>query len=537
MGIGREQKNGTLRVALAQINPCVGDIAGNTLKILEYIGRSRAQNADVVVFPELAITGYPPEDLAIRESFLNANTGALARVIEASTGLTVVCGFIEADGGRYNAAAVIQDGKLQGVHRKTLLSQCGQFVESRHFTSGDDDSVFGVNGITLGISIGADIWNHSAENAQLLININASPYFAGKHNWLEEALSRRAEENSAFIVYVNAVGGQDELVFDGQSLVVDPEARTVARAKAFDEQLLIADIDFEKSSGQADIAEPMPRTAEVYSALVLGVRDYVRKNGFKRVGLGLSGGIDSALTATIARDALGAENVVGVLMPSVFTSFGTRTDAEILGRNLNIETMTLPIDDVFGCYRSALSSVFRELPEDTTEENLQARIRGNFLMALSNKFGWLVLTTGNKSETAVGYTTLYGDMAGGLAVLKDVPKTLVYELSSYRNSVSSVIPESTINRPPSAELRPNQLDQDSLPPYDVLDPILHHYIEENASVEEIVGKGYPEDVVRRVVQMVGLNEYKRRQAPPGIKISSRALGVDLRLPMTNSFRE
>lgn len=574
--------HGTLRLALAQINTCVGDIDGNTDKIIEYINLARSYGADIVVFPELAITGYPPEDLLLKPSFLEDNLGALDRVIEASYGITVICGFVDVNDDIYNAAATIHNGKLAGVHRKAFLPNYGVFDEFRYFRKGTDTSIYRLEGPIFGVCVCEDIWypdgphrSQALSGAQILINSNASPFYSLKWKWRECMLSTRAADNSAYVAYVNMAGGQDELVFDGHSVIFDPKGKLIARGKAFEEDLILADLDIglawhsrladprwrqEASTtrendfpvSKIDLGarndnvkpalpernvEPLGRVPEVYKALVLGTRDYVRKNKFEHVVIGLSGGIDSALTAAIAVDALGADAVTGVSMPSVFTSNETKTDAELLAKNLGIKLITIPIQDVFESYKTALKDVFKGLPEDTTEENLQARIRGNYLMALSNKFRWLVLTTGNKSELATGYSTLYGDMAGGFAVLKDVPKTLVYELSNYRNTVSPVIPESTITRPPSAELRPGQLDEDSLPPYSMLDPILHLYIEQDASPSEIIDKGFPEDVVRRTISMVDRNEYKRRQAAPGVKITPKAFGKDRRLPITNAFRE
>lgn len=574
--------HGNLRVALAQINACVGDIEGNTNKIISYIDQARESGADIVVFPELAITGYPPEDLLLKPSFLEDNLRALNRIIAASDDITIVCGFVEINDDIYNAAAIINDKKLAGVHRKAFLPNYGVFDEFRYFRKGTETSTYRLGGPIVGVSVCEDIWYpdgpHRAQalaGAQILLNSNASPFYSLKWKWREGMLSTRAADNSAYVVYVNMVGGQDELVFDGHSVIFDPKGKMIARGKAFVEDLIIADLDVglawhtrladprwrqEASSidqtdipvsrinlvGRRDVPkptlpkreiEPLERVPEVYNALVLGIRDYVRKNKFEHVLIGLSGGIDSALTAAIAVDALGADSVTGVSMPSVFTSDATKSDAEELAKNLGIELHTIPITDVFESYKTTLKSVFADLPEDTTEENLQARIRGNYLMALSNKFKWLVLTTGNKSELATGYATLYGDMAGGFAVLKDVPKTLVYELSNYRNTICPVIPKTTIDRPPSAELRPDQRDEDSLPPYSLLDPILHLYIEQDASPAEMVDKGFPEDVVRRVVAMVDRNEYKRRQAPPGVKITPKAFGKDRRLPITNAFRE
>lgn len=574
--------HGSLRIALAQMNPRVGDLEGNVTKIIHHIGKARDIGADVVAFPELAITGYPPEDLLLKPSFLEGNLDALERVIEASQDITVICGFVDVDDDIYNAAAVIHNGELAGVHRKVFLPNYGVFDEFRYFRKGSDTAVYRLGDAIFGVSVCEDMWYpdgpHRAQalaGAQVLININASPFYSLKWKWRESMLATRAGDNTAYLAYVNTVGGQDELVFDGHSVIVDPKGRTIARGESFEEDFIVSDLElgsvwhsrlgdprwrqdispFGNSDYPVEFIDlgprreakrlpvaahnvaPPERVEEVYKALVLGTRDYVLKNRFKHVVIGVSGGIDSALTAAIAVDALGPESVTGVSMPSVFTALISTSESDKLADNFGFQLLTVPIQDVLESYKTALAPVFEGREEDVTEENLQARIRGNYLMAMSNKFGWLVLTTGNKSEMATGYATLYGDMAGGFAVLKDVPKTLVYELSNYRNRNGEMIPQSIIDRPPSAELRPDQLDQDSLPPYDVLDPILHLYVVDDASPAEIIEKGYPEEVVRKVVAMVDRNEYKRRQAPPGVKITPKAFGKDRRLPITNSFRE
>jgi NAD+ synthase (glutamine-hydrolysing) len=573
---------GSLRIALAQINPCVGDLDGNAAKIIEYIGKAQQSGADIVAFPELAITGYPPEDLLLKPSFLEDNLKAMGRVIEASQEITVICGFVDVDDDIYNAAGIIHNGRLAGVHRKVFLPNYGVFDEFRYFQRGSETSIYRLGDALFGVSVCEDMWYpdgpHRAQalaGAQVLININASPFYSLKWKWRESMLSTRAGDNSAYVAYVNTVGGQDELVFDGHSIVVEPRGRLIARAQSFEEQLLVADLELgsvwhsrladprwrqedhlcvaaeypvgvielgprrqaERPKIEPELKAPPERVEEVYAALVLGTRDYVRKNRFKHVTIGISGGIDSALTAAIAVDALGSEAVTGVSMPSMFTSTLSESESEKLAKNLGFELITIPIQDVLEAYKTELKPAFAGRAEDVTEENLQARIRGNYLMALSNKFSWLVLTTGNKSEMATGYATLYGDMAGGFAVLKDVPKTLVYELSDYRNRNGEVIPQTIIDRPPSAELRADQKDVDSLPPYEILDPILHLYVVEDASPSEIAQKGYPEEVVRKVVAMVDRNEYKRRQAPPGVKITPKAFGKDRRLPITNAYRE
>ncbi|HEY8477838.1 MAG TPA: NAD+ synthase [Chloroflexota bacterium] len=572
----------TLRLGLAQLNPTVGDLEGNGRKILEYLEQARSWGADLVAFPELAITGYPPEDLLLKPSFVRDNLRQIERVAGAARGLTAVIGFVAAEDDLYNAAAVVHDGQIVQVCRKALLPTYGVFDEDRYFRAGGTCPVLRLNGVGVGVNICEDIWyptgpasEQSARGAEVIVNISASPYHMGKRRLRETMLATRAMDSLVVVAHLNTVGGQDELVFDGSSVVFGPDGRLMARASQFEEELLLVDVEAdvvfrtrlhdprrrkEKAwpggdlAGQVVLPEvsaaarkpPLPSCeatvyegpAEVYQALVLGTRDYVRKNGFRRVVLGLSGGIDSSLVACIAVDALGAESVVGVSMPSRYSSEGSRTDAQALAENLGIEFLTIPIEGPFQALLDALAGPFRGLQPNVAEENLQARVRGTLLMALSNKFGWLVLATGNKSEMATGYATLYGDMAGGLAVIKDVPKTLVYELARYRNSVGPrpVIPESVLVKEPSAELRFNQRDVDSLPPYELLDPVLKAYVEEDRSYDEIVAMGFDPDLVRRVVQLVDRNEYKRRQAPPGIKVTPRAFGRDRRLPITNGYR-
>jgi len=571
-----------LRIGLAQVNVTVGDIEGNTRRVLDEIERARALGVEVVAFPELCLTGYPPEDLLFRPAFIEANLRALDRVARASTGLIVVVGFVDRRDDIMNAAAVCHDGAVAGVYHKQYLPNYGVFDEDRYFQAGVESPVFelGESGPVLAVNICEDIWYptgpttaQSLAGAEVVISINSSPYHVGKVRFREKMLATRAADHVGYLAFVNLVGGQDELVFDGQSMVFDPAGDRLALGRAFEEDLVVVDLDLdavfrarlrdsrrrkEKRAAVDPVRRvrlaPLPerprsavpdratafldREAEVYAALVTGTRDYVRKNGFRRVVVGLSGGIDSALTAAIAVDALGREGVVGVSMPSPFSSASTRADARRVARNLGIEFLTLPITPAYRAFRRILTAPFKGLKEDVAEENVQARVRGTLLMALSNKFGWLVLTTGNKSETGVGYCTLYGDMAGGFAVIKDVPKTMVYALATWRNARSgpAVIPESVIRRPPSAELRPNQTDQDTLPPYEVLDPILEAYVEEDRSLPDIVALGYEEATVRQVVTMVDRNEYKRRQAPPGVKITPRAFGRDWRLPISNRFR-
>ena len=572
-----------IRIGLAQINTTVGDFPGNVAKITEAITRGKALGVDLITFPELAICGYPPEDLLLKPQFIEENLKALDRVVAESAGLAVVVGFVDAGNDIYNAAAIINDGKLAGVYHKIYLPNYGVFDENRYFQAGRECPVYTIAGIGVGINICEDIWYEAGpttvqaySGAEVIINISASPYYFGRINFRERMLSTRAGDNVAIIAYNNLVGGQDELVFDGGSMVLDETGRLVARGRQFAEDLIVTDLDVEAvfrarlhdprwrkeelrledepwptskiavSSSSASAPKPsiperepeicdFPR--EVYEALVLGTRDYVHKNGFEGVLIGLSGGIDSSLVATIAVDALGASNVVGVAMPSRYSSEASLTDAALLAQKLKIRLITIPIEKVFQAYIDTLAEAFKGTEPNVTEENIQARIRGNLLMALSNKFGWLVLTTGNKSEMATGYSTLYGDMAGGFAVIKDVPKTMVYQVAGYRNSLTdSPIPPSIMDKVPSAELRPGQKDTDTLPPYEQLDPVLMAYVEEDKSVEQIIAMGIEEAVVERAARLVDSSEYKRRQAPPGIKITPRAFGRDRRLPITNRFK-
>jgi NAD+ synthase (glutamine-hydrolysing) len=543
-----------VRIALAQINPTVGDLEGNRALIERAIADARAAGADLVALPELAITGYPPEDLVLRPSFVADNLRTLEDLAPAATGITAVVGFVDRDGDRiFNAAAVIAGGRVEGVYHKHLLPNYGVFDEKRYFTPGDDLLIAQVAGIPCGVTICEDIWSPdgphvatAAAGAELIVNINGSPYHMGKGRERQRLIATRARENHVAFAYVNMVGGQDELVFDGQSCAVDAGGTLLARGPQFAVDLLVYDLgaglDAEGVRGSyspergGPVAPEMGSAEEVYAALVLGVRDYLTKNGFQGACLGLSGGIDSSLTAAVAADALGAGNIVGVLMPSEYTSQASLTGAHRLAAALGIPTVTLPIHDAYEVMLKILDPVFAGTEPGLAEENLQSRMRGNLLMAISNKTGRLVLSTGNKSEMSTGYATLYGDMAGGFAVLKDVPKTLVYDLSRWRNRDSEVIPQEVIDRPPTAELRANQLDSDSLPPYEVLDPILQAYVEGDRSPDEIVADGFPADVVQRVVEMVDRAEYKRRQAPPGVKITRRAFGRDRRPPITNRYR-
>ncbi len=564
-----------LRVAAAQIDLVVGDLAGNATRILDAYAAAEAADADLVAFPELAVTGYPPEDLLLRPAFV-AHASEVLHKIAARTGrVAAVIGFPEADRDLYNSAAVCADGRVVGVYRKHLLPNYAVFDEQRYFSrSTVDGPLFVVAGVKVAVTICEDAWSptgpiltQAAGGAELVVNINASPYYAGRVRERETMLSTRASDASVPIVYVNLVGGQDELVFDGASLVLDEQGHLVARAPQFVEDLMVVDLEVpagfrrrlldpsgrhtapvltEIAVSEARIAGPRrpPRiepelepVREVYEALVVGTRDYVRKNGFRDVLIGLSGGIDSSIVASIAVDAIGAENVTGVLMPSRFSSDGSITDSEVLAANLGISTLTVPIEGPHEAFLQLLEEPFRGTEPGLAEENLQARIRGTILMTISNKFGALVLTTGNKSEMATGYSTLYGDMAGGFAVIKDVPKMLVYALSRERNERAGGpwIPEAVIEKPPSAELRPDQKDSDSLPDYAELDPIIEGYVERDRSVGELEAEGFDPDIAARVARMVDRNEYKRRQAPPGVRVSPKAFGKDRRLPITNGW--
>jgi NAD+ synthase (glutamine-hydrolysing) len=547
-----------MKLALAQINPTVGDFPGNTGLIERFVRRAAGAGAGLVVFPELAVCGYPPEDLLHRPRFVAESRRALEAVAAACRDVVAVVGFPEGAGGKvHNAAAVLRDGAVADVYRKAELPNYGVFDEHRYFTPGSAPVVFEVGGIRFLPSICEDIWvpggplERWARETRpgVVLNLSASPFHAGKLAERRAVLARFARAVGASVCYANLVGGQDELVFDGGSLAIDPGGFERAIARRFAEDLLLVDLARLPLGGAGlvrDAVDPEPaphpepgRLDEVLAALVLGTRDYVRKNRFGKVVVGLSGGVDSALTAAVAVEALGAEDVVGVTMPSRYNARETRDDARVVARNLGIRFLELPIQEVHERYLEALAGPFGPGDPGVAGENLQARIRGNLLMGLSNRFGWLVLTTGNKSETAVGYCTLYGDMAGGFAVIKDVPKTLVWELARRVNerACRAVIPESTIARVPSAELRPDQRDEDSLPPYPVLDPILRAYVEELRSPAEIVALGFEAAVVERVVALVDGSEYKRRQAPPGVKITPLAFGRDRRLPITNRWSD
>ena len=565
----------TIRIAMAQINPTVGDLAGNRDRIISTIGLARKAGADIVAFPELAVTGYPPEDLLLKPQFVKDNVGTLKDIMAATTGITAVVGFVDRKDLLYNAAAILHNGKLAYVYHKILLPNYGVFDEYRYFRPGSRYPLITLKGVKLSVNICEDIWfkegptrSQALAGAEVIININASPYHKGKGKERLKMLTHRARENNVIVSYTNAVGGQDELVFDGQSMVIDGKGKLIASGRQFRDELLITDISVpDRKPGGRDtrsqrfesidpvvlsertspkkkplagrkIVPPLPACEEVYRALVLGTRDYVRKTGFRSAVIGLSGGIDSSLVAAVAVDALGRENVVGVFMPSQFSSRESREDALGLAKNLGIKYLEIPIMQTFDAYLNTLRCEFSRTKQDVTEENLQARIRGNILMALSNKFGWLVLTTGNKSEMSVGYATLYGDMAGGFAVIKDVPKTLVYDVCRCINKLEgrAIIPKRVMTKAPTAELRPNQKDSDSLPVYSVLDPILKAYVEDDKSFREILKMGFDRKTVEKVIRLVDSSEYKRRQAPPGIKITPRGLGKDRRFPITNRYK-
>jgi NAD+ synthase (glutamine-hydrolysing) len=564
-----------LRLAAAQLDLVVGDLTGNAARMFEAYERADAEACDLIAFPELALTGYPPEDLLLKPAFVSEVAEVLEKLAARTGRLAAIVGFPEAGRDLSNAAAVLAHGKVQGIYRKHLLPNYAVFDEQRYFAASTvDGPLFVVGGVRVGVTICEDAWSptgpvisQAAGGAELIVNVNASPYYSGRIRERETMLATRAADAQVPVVYVNLVGGQDELVFDGASMVFDETGRLVARAAQFAEDLLVVDLDVRAGfrrrlmdpRGRVS-APPLPEVAvsearigaphdaariepllapvhEVYEALTLGTRDYVTKNGFERVLIGLSGGIDSSLVAAIATDALGPDRVTGVLMPSRYSSEGSVTDAELLAANLGIETITVPIEEAHQAFTRMLAPAFAGTQPGLAEENLQARIRGTILMAVSNKFGWLVLTTGNKSEMATGYSTLYGDMAGGFAVIKDVPKMLVYALAVDRNrrAERALIPESVLEKPPSAELRPDQRDEDSLPPYSVLDGVLERYVEQDLSAAEIAADGFDPAQVDRVVALVDRSEYKRRQAPPGVRVSAKAFGKDRRLPITNRW--
>jgi len=532
-----------LIVALAQVNTLVGDIPGNTQKVISFAQRAQSElNADAVIFPELTLTGYPPEDLLLRPSLDLRIERALQELLDARLPLALVVGYPKrVDGKLYNMAGVIRDGQLVAEYAKQCLPNYQVFDEKRYFAEGNQACVFDLKGVPTALTVCEDIWHvgpmaqAKAAGARLMLNLNASPYHQGKQLEREAIVAMRALEGGMPVVYVNLVGGQDELVFDGGSVVVDASGQTRFRAPAYDEGLYLAQVTPAQVKEQS-LAPVLSNHESVYRALVLGMRDYVNKNRFKGVVLGLSGGIDSALTLAMAVDALGADRVEAVMMPFLYTSDLSKDDAAEQARRMGVKYSSISIEPMYNAFMAQLAGEFAGTKRDTTEENLQARCRGVLLMAISNKKGYLVLTTGNKSEMAVGYSTLYGDMAGGFDALKDVPKTLVFALARYRNSLGEVIPETVITRPPSAELAPDQKDEDSLPPYDILDQILYWYVEQDLSAEAIIAKGFARDQVERAVRLVDVNEYKRRQAPVGIRISERGFGRDRRYPITSGWK-
>ena len=584
------------RLALAQLNLTVGDLPGNADRMAQSLRQARNAGADLVAFPELATTGYPPEDLLFKQSFLDANVAVMQQLIAEARGLAVVLGYVrpvaapppagDAPPGPAlaNSAAVGYDGRLVDVYDKIFLPNYGVFDEERYFVKGGVCPVYEIGGARIGVNVCEDIWYEIGPassqrwqgGAELIVNINASPFHAGKSDYRRAMIRRRAAANGMFVAYLNTVGGQDELVFDGNSIICGPDGAVIARGPAFQESLLIADLDLDAvppldpSGIGADYrtaidaigkpktvtvavpaSSPQPRppltpapdygepgeTEEIYRALVLGTRDYLYKTGFAKAIVGLSGGIDSALTAVIASDALGPENVLGITMPSRHSSPGSVNDSAQLARNLGLEFWQIPIEPAHAAFDQMLSAPFAGTESNVAEENVQARIRGNILMTIANKFGWIVLTTGNKSEMAMGYATLYGDMAGGFAVLKDIYKTTVYALAQWRNRQNPIIPDNIITKPPSAELRQNQRDTDSLPPYEILDPVIKSYVENDSSYHEMAAQGHPPTTIQQVITAVDRNEYKRRQSPPGVKITPRAFGRDRRLPIVNRYRQ
>jgi NAD+ synthase (glutamine-hydrolysing) len=533
----------TLKIALAQGNFLVGDIKANMAKIVQTSIHARDQlKADLIVFSELSITGYPPEDLLLRPDFVAYANRSVEAVARQLSGIDVVLGFPEHEGGKlYNSAAVLREGHIVARYKKNVLPNYGVFDEQRYFKAGDKTVLFEAKGIRLGLTICEDVWqagiieNNRKAGAEIILTLNASPFHAGKIHQREQIICEQVKAAEIPLVYVNQIGGQDELIFDGASFVVDQQGEVVFRAEEFKEQVSV--VEFVGNRPLKTTCAPLySRVYSEYQALVLGIRDYVMKNGFSGCVLGLSGGIDSALVLALAVDAIGADKVEAVLMPSRYTQAMSLEDAEIEARILGVQYHIIPIEPAVNAFSGMLAEIFAGTAKDTTEENIQARCRGVVLMAISNKQGKLLLTTGNKSEMSVGYATLYGDMAGGFAPIKDVPKLLVYQLARYRNSLSEVIPERVLTRPPSAELAPHQIDEDSLPPYDVLDPILERYVEWDQSADEIIAAGFNREDVARAISLVDRNEYKRRQSPPGIRITPRAFGRDRRYPITSGYR-
>jgi NAD+ synthase (glutamine-hydrolysing) len=573
----------SLRLALAQINTTVGDFEGNVKKIIKYTTLAISQRADIVAFPELSLTGYPPEDLLLKPEFIDDNLQYLKRLVPHSKDITMIVGFVDRQDDIFNSAAILNDQRIAHVYHKHFLPNYGVFDEDRYFQKGDKIPVYLLDGVNIGVTICEDIWYPYGPtrdqalygNAEVIINISSSPFSIGKGRDRFQMLSQRAIDNTVKVAYLNLVGAQDELVFDGNSMIISEDGELIVKASSFTEDLIISDLfpdnvftkrlhdprrrkeklvlPKDKIIEQITLSTRAPKkdkpsiqikntpfldsTAEIYEALKLGLKDYVQKNRFEKVVLGISGGIDSALVCTIAVDTLGAENVIGISMPSNYTSGQSTKDSTQLAENLGIEYQEIPIKNILQVYSEELKPQFKKIEPDITEENIQARIRGNILMALSNKFGWLVLSTGNKSETAVGYCTLYGDMAGGFSVIKDIYKGMVYELSRYRNKLAGkdVIPESILKKEPSAELKENQKDSDTLPPYDILDQILKAYVEEDFSYEEIVNHGFDSEIVKKIIHLVDSNEYKRRQSAPGIRITHRAFGKGRRIPITNRY--
>ncbi len=556
-----------MKICLAQINPTIGAFKQNVGKICKSINAAREKGADLIIFPEMSVVGYPPKDLLELSGFVDSNLKALEEVKNSVTGISAIVGFVDRNVARrgkalYNAAAYIKNRKIVSRHYKSLLPTYDVFDEDRYFEPTHDISIAKISGRKFGISICEDVWGADVvwpgtihhkdpvecmvrQGAEIIINISASPFTIGKQDVRLKMLTGHAKRNNVPIVFVNQIGGNDDLVFDGNSLVINKNGIVVGRASGFEEDLLMvefkgSDLTIGENKSRSVKKETRYAAGEgdiesVYKALVLGTRDYVKKCGFKKAVIGLSGGIDSAVTAVIAVKALGKNKVLGVTMPSTFSSKGSVDDSMVLAKRLGIKCELIPIKSVYNAYTKTLSGVFAGLPFDVTEENLQARIRGKILMAISNKYGYLVLTTGNKSELAVGYCTLYGDMCGGLAVISDIPKTMVYSLAEYINRRKEIIPADTIEKPPSAELRPNQKDQDSLPPYDVLDGVLRAYVEESKDVDDIIGMGYDESLVKEIINKVDRNEYKRKQAAPGLKVTTKAFGTGRRMPLAQRY--